>query len=57
VAPSDIAVQCAKKDAKGGKKWRKRHPQWVVAMANYEDDNKKVDGSDEECIVATDRPL
>jgi hypothetical protein len=41
VAPSSIAVQGAKKDAKDGKKKRKRHPQWVATMPGYDNDNDK----------------
>jgi hypothetical protein len=51
-APASVAVQGAKKDAKGSKSMQKWHPQWVVATANYDDgDKKKADGSDKKCVM------
>jgi hypothetical protein len=52
--PSNITVQGAKKDTKDGKKRLRQHPQWVAAMAGYNNnDDKKADVSDKEYIVAT----
>jgi hypothetical protein len=50
---SNITIQDAKKDARGGKNRWKRHPWWVAAAADYDDnDDKKADGFDMGCITA-----
>jgi hypothetical protein len=52
VVPSNIAVQGAKKDVKGGKNRQKWRPQWVATIANYnDDDDKYADNSDMAHVV------
>jgi hypothetical protein len=56
VAPSDDAVQDAKKGAKSGNKRHKQRPQWVTSVTDYDDDNdEKADGSDLGHVVTTAR--
>jgi hypothetical protein len=47
---SSITVPATKKDAKSGKKRQKWRPQWVAATADYDNDDKKADNSDMECV-------
>jgi hypothetical protein len=52
--PSNVVIP----DAMGDTKRRKWHPEWVAAGADYDDNNdKKVDDSNMECVMTADRPL
>jgi hypothetical protein len=53
-APSGITIQ----GIKGSKKRQKRRPQWVIVVANYnDDDGKKTDGSDMEYVMTIGRSV
>jgi hypothetical protein len=52
--PSDATILDTKRGAKGGKKRRKRRPQWVTVVAFTDDDNdKNVDDSRMGCLETT----
>jgi hypothetical protein len=57
-APSNVAIQGAKKDTKGGKKRQNWRPQWVTDAVDYNDNNNnKVNNSGMECVATTGRSV
>jgi hypothetical protein len=54
VAPYKVIGKGAKKSTKGGKIGQMQHPRWVVVTTSGIDDDKDVDGSDEEYVTTTE---
>jgi hypothetical protein len=58
VAPPSIAIQGAKKEAKGDMKRQKQCYWWVAVVADYnDDDEKKADNSYREYVMAVGRSM